>query len=123
MIQRTMLAGMVATIANSVQLAEGAELQHVHNVSSAVVLQTEPRGNRRLQAAQMIGGRPPKHIQTELCDIRSVFGSLTDITSSPACRSGCDGGSGLCSEPWYPGAADSCNAECGTLFEPFCKLC
>ena len=70
----------------------------------------------------MIGGRPPKSVQLELCDIQSVFGSLSEIISNPACRVGCEGGSGVCADPWYPGAADSCNAECGAVFEPFCKL-
>ena len=77
---------------------------------------------RQLQAAQMIGGRPPKSVQLELCDIQSVFSSLSEIISYPACRIGCEGGSGVCADPWYPGATDSCNAECGAVFEPFCKI-
>ena len=74
---------------------------------------------RRLQAAQMIGGRPPHEVEVELCTIVDVFGKLTEVKNNQYCQAGCVGGTGVCPEQWYPGSADECSAECGQIFEPF----
>lgn len=52
--------------------------------------------------------------------LRSVFEDLTMITTSADCRAGCAGGSGSCPDEWYPSSADTCNAACGRVYEPFC---
>ena len=51
---------------------------------------------RRLQGAQMIGGRPPKEVEMALCDIGTVFAKLTEIKENGDCTSGCAGGTGVC---------------------------
>ena len=55
------------------------------------------------------------------CDIGSVFGHLVAIKDNAACRAGCNGGTGNCVGDWYPNSADECSAECGAVYEPFCK--
>ena len=73
--------------------------------------------SRRLQGAQMVGGAPPKAVEMALCDIGTVFAKLNEIKSNPDCHS----------QPapptWYPGRADTCNAACGIVFEPFWDQC
>jgi len=75
---------------------------------------------RRLQSAQMVGGAPPTEVEMALCDIATVFATLTEIKANPDCTAGCAGGTGECPASWYPGRADMCSAECGVVFEPFC---
>ena len=75
---------------------------------------------RRLQGAQMVGGAPPEEVEMAMCDIGTVFTTLTEIKANPDCTAGCAGGTGECPESWYPGRADMCSAECGVVFEPFC---
>jgi hypothetical protein len=58
-----------------------------------------------------------------LCHIGSLFQHLTAITTNPACRHGCNDGSGDCPSEWYPSRADSCNIDCGKIFEPFWDEC
>ena len=52
------------------------------------------------------------------CAITLVFGQLMAIKSDANCQVSCDGG--VCGDDWYPGTDDTCNAECGLVFEPFC---
>ena len=56
----------------------------------------------------------------DTCAITIVFGQLMAIKSDVNCMAGCEGGS--CPADWYPSGADTCSAECGLVFEPFCKL-
>lgn len=66
---------------------------------------------------------PPMRAQDvasdDSCAITIVFGQLMAIKQDANCMSGCAGGS--CPADWYPGGADTCTAECGLVFEPFCK--
>ena len=55
----------------------------------------------------------------DACAITIVFGQLMAIKQDANCMAGCGGGS--CPADWYPGGADTCSAECGLVFEPFCK--
>ena len=57
------------------------------------------------------------------CNIGDLFQHLTRIRVDSECRAGCHGGDGQCDDDWYPGAADSCNADCGKIFEPFWDQC
>ena len=59
----------------------------------------------------------------ENCNIMDLFSKLQAITSDASCRGGCAGGSGVCRDDWFPGAADICSAECGQIFEPFWDQC
>jgi hypothetical protein len=65
----------------------------------------------------------PKEVDLGICTIMSVFQDLQQITTSPECMAGCNSGSGDCPPEWYPSAQDSCNAECGRIFEPFWDQC
>lgn len=76
---------------------------------------------RQLQQPQLIGGVPPEVVQTQLCDIGSVFSSLLTIKNNADCAAGCARGTGVCPTDWYPSEADECSADCGRVFEPFCK--
>ena len=114
-----MMVQLAATAAGNIKVAPRAEpprLQHNgtvypqhltlwHNMTLA------RNQTRQLQATQ------------QLCHISSLFNLLTDITTNPACRAGCAGGSGVCGEEWYPGAADACSKECGRIFETFWDEC
>ena len=71
----------------------------------------------RSQSALMVGGRPPKDVEMELCDIGTVFAKLNEIKSNPDCHSQ------PAPSTWYPGRADTCNAACGIVFEPFWDQC
>jgi hypothetical protein len=53
------------------------------------------------------------------CAITIVFGQLMAIKQDANCQTGCAGG--RCPPDWYPSGADTCSAECGLVFEPFCK--
>ena len=37
------------------------------------------------QGAQMAGGRPPRQVERDLCEIGDVFGKLSMIKSNSAC--------------------------------------
>ena len=84
--------------------------------ATAVAVAFAPTTSRS-QSALMVGGRPPKDVEMELCDIGTVFAKLNEIKSNPDCHS----------QPapptWYPGRADTCNAACGIVFEPFWDQC
>ena len=56
------------------------------------------------QGAQMAGGRPPRQVERDLCEIGDVFGKLSMIKTEPACTAGCAQGTGVCPLDWYPGA-------------------
>ena len=85
-------------------------------LATAVAVAFAPTTSRS-QSALMVGGRPPKDVEMELCDIGTVFAKLNEIKSNPDCHS----------QPapptWYPGRADTCNAACGIVFEPFWDQC
>ena len=85
-------------------------------LATAVAMAFAPTTSRS-QSALMVGGRPPKDVEMELCDIGTVFAKLNEIKSNPDCHS----------QPapptWYPGRADTCNAACGIVFEPFWDQC
>jgi hypothetical protein len=70
------------------------------------------------QAAEQIGGRPPKGVETKNCGISHVFAHLQAIKTNKACIKGCRG-VGKCPPDWYPSKKDTCSAECGKVFEPF----
>ena len=57
------------------------------------------------------------------CAISSMFTDLTLVTTSENCRAGCAEGTGVCPDEWYPGQDDSCDPECGLLFEHFWDEC
>ena len=57
------------------------------------------------------------------CSIQSVFSGLSAISADTQCRAGCNSNSGDCSAGWTPGAADTCSAACGHVFEPFWDSC
>jgi hypothetical protein len=85
-----------------------------------VVLPSLPGdGRRHLQAAHMIGGRPPRSVEVEECTISDVFSKLSDVKNNLDCQAGCEQGTGACPENWYPSAADECSPACGEVFEPF----
>ena len=73
------------------------------------------------QSAQMDGGRPPVEVEQGLCDIGAVFAKLSMIKSNADCVAGCAHGTGACPADWYPNSDDMCSAQCGVVFEPFCK--
>ena len=73
------------------------------------------------QAAEQIGGRPPKEVESKECGIANVFAHLSIIKSTPACTKGCFGGK--CPADWYPGKKDTCAPQCGQIFEPFWDQC
>ena len=56
------------------------------------------------QGAQMAGGRPPRQVERDLCEIGDVFGKLSMIKSNSACTAGCAQGTGVCPPDWYPSA-------------------
>ena len=56
------------------------------------------------QGAQMAGGRPPRQVERDLCEIGDVFGKLSMIKSNSACTAGCAQGTGVCPADWYPSA-------------------
>ena len=56
------------------------------------------------QSAQMAGGRPPRQVEHDLCEIGDVFGKLSMIKSNSACTAGCAQGTGVCPAEWFPGA-------------------
>ena len=70
------------------------------------------------QVGEHIGGAPPKEVQMALCTINDMFSKMTMITTDENCRSGC--AQQPCREGWMPTADDTCNAQCGRVFEPFC---
>ena len=109
-------AATAASNSNVAPRAEPPRLQHNgtvypqhltlwHNITLA------RNQTRQLQATQ------------QLCHISSLFSHLNEMTTNPACRAGCAGGSGVCGEEWYPGAADACGKECGRIFETFWDEC
>lgn len=74
---------------------------------------------RRTQSAQMVGGRPPKALDTvAACGIDSMFAKLSQVRNAPDCQAGCAGG--VCPPNWMPSGDDVCSADCGVIFEPFC---
>ena len=79
----------------------------------------EEWASRKLQAASMVGGRPPRGVELDLCSLQDVFADLQEIKQNADCMSGCAGGSGVCPADWYPGEVDECSALCGAVFEPF----
>ena len=52
----------------------------------------------------MAGGRPPRQVERDLCEIGDVFGKLSMIKSNSACTAGCAQGTGVCPADWYPSA-------------------
>eukprot|EP01047_Picozoa_sp_COSAG01_P038584 COSAG01_NODE_3138_length_6526_cov_478.100202_2_plen_500_part_00 len=73
-------------------------------------------------AQQTTAGTPPLSSgAAQLCSINSLFTRLTAIKADTHCRAGCQGGQ--CPPDWYPGVGDTCNAECGAVFEPFWDEC
>jgi hypothetical protein len=63
---------------------------------------------------------PPPPGAAHLCSINSLFTRLTAIKGDINCRAGCHG---QCPPDWYPGVGDTCNADCGLVFEPFWDEC
>jgi hypothetical protein len=55
-----------------------------------------------------------------MCDL---YNHLTTITANEECRKGCQHGTGICPDEWYPSQADSCSAECGRVVEEFWDQC
>jgi len=66
---------------------------------------------------------PPPAVVDKICSIMDLYKHLTTITANEECRKGCQQGTGICPEEWYPSQADSCSAECGRVFEGFWDEC